>query len=94
MRPPPLPQSTQVLLSHLSSFRGMGTAAVECVSGCTCQPSTLDGTTSSRVSIFKSHSFKVRWGAVRWEGAVRCGGRVVFTATSRHLVLPSRRILP
>lgn len=51
---------TSLLLSHLRSYSGMGTAAVECVSGCACDPNTLDGTTASHVSVFKVHSFKVR----------------------------------
>jgi hypothetical protein len=53
---------TSLVLSHLKSYTGMGTAAVECVSGCSCERSTLDGTTPSHVSIFKTHSFKVGGG--------------------------------
>lgn len=49
-----------MLLSHLRSYSGMGTALVECLSGCQCEPNVLDGTTASRVSVFKVHSFKVR----------------------------------
>lgn len=48
-----------VLVGHLRSYVGMGTAAVECRSGCSCRPSILDGTSASRVSVFKIHSFKV-----------------------------------
>lgn len=48
-----------VLVGHLRSYVGMGAAAVDCRSGCTCRPSTLDGTSASRASVFKIHSFKV-----------------------------------
>ncbi|KAL4422911.1 hypothetical protein ABPG75_009108 [Micractinium tetrahymenae] len=48
-----------VLLGHLRSYAGMGTAAIQCRSGCSCRPSTLDGTSASRASVFKIHSFKV-----------------------------------
>lgn len=34
---------------------------MECVSGCACKPSVLDGTSASRVSVFKVHAFKVGW---------------------------------
>lgn len=64
---------TSLVLSHLKSYTGMGTAAVECVSGCSCERSTLDGTTPSHVSIFKTHSFKVS----RHE---RCRVRVTISA--------------
>lgn len=59
-RPPGRGGGTRVLLSHLRSYSGMGTALVECLSGCQCEPNVLDGTTASRVSVFKVHSFKVR----------------------------------
>lgn len=36
-----------------------GAALVECISGCTCEPSVLDGTSAARVSIFKTHAFTV-----------------------------------
>ena len=87
-------QRTQLLLSHLSSFRDMGTAAVECVSGCTCQPSRLDGTTPSRVSIFKTHSVEVRRGG--WAGWVGgwVGARVVlYCLAPAALLVTSWRLL-
>lgn len=58
---------TRVQLSHLKSYSGMGTALIRCLSGCTCEPSILDGTTASHVSVFKVHSFTVR----AWVAEVR-----------------------
>lgn len=59
--PPGLqPRRTEVLLSHLRSSAGMGTAEVRCAAGCACAPSVLDGTTAARVSVFKVHAFQVR----------------------------------
>ena len=43
---------TQVWLSHLRSYQGMGTARIECKSGCTCTPTLLDGTWNRRASLF------------------------------------------
>lgn len=43
---------TVVWLAHLRSYRGMGTALIECVSGCTCAPAKLDGTWQRRASLF------------------------------------------
>ena len=37
-------------LAYLSSYVNMGKAAVTCVSGCTCEPSTLDGHTTEKHS--------------------------------------------
>lgn len=41
----------QVSLSYLKSYRGMGTADVACVSGCTCEPQLLDATWETEVSL-------------------------------------------
>lgn len=57
---PLVPRYTEIELAHLTSYAGMGTAAVECVAGCACEPSVLDGTTARRVSVFRVHSFKAR----------------------------------
>lgn len=64
------PSRTEVHLSHLRSYSGMGTADIECLSGCACEPSVLDGTTASRVSVFKVHAFRVRrvLGMRGWRG--------------------------
>ena len=74
------PSETVVWLSHLRSYEGMGTARIECVSGCSCVNATLDGTWSQRASVVSFTRFLVRrgerlrmWGCVRhvWEeGAV------------------------
>ncbi|KAI7839286.1 hypothetical protein COHA_006984 [Chlorella ohadii] len=45
---------TLIWLSHLRSYQGMGTALIECKSGCTCEPTKLDGTWSRRASLFWS----------------------------------------
>lgn len=50
-------------LSHLASYQGMGTARVECVSGCKCDPSWLDGTWDRQASLFTILRFHVRPGA-------------------------------
>ena len=52
-------QDTLVWLSHLRSYKGMGTARVQCVSGCMCKPSKLDGTWQMRFSLFWFHRFQV-----------------------------------
>lgn len=36
------------------SYQGMGTALIECKSGCTCEPTKLDGTWNRRASLFWS----------------------------------------
>lgn len=36
------------------SYQGMGTALIECRSGCTCEPTKLDGTWNRRASLFWS----------------------------------------
>lgn len=51
---------TAVHLSHLRSYEKMGTADVECVGGCSCEPSVLDGTHSDHTSVFIVHSVEVR----------------------------------
>jgi len=50
----------QVSLSYLKSYRGMGTADVECVSGCQCEPQLLDGTWETEVSLQQILQFWVR----------------------------------
>lgn len=46
-------------LSHLASYQGMGTAAVECVSGCRCKRNVLDGTWERDASLFTIMRFHV-----------------------------------
>ncbi|KAL4442042.1 hypothetical protein ABPG77_011303 [Micractinium sp. CCAP 211/92] len=50
---------TLLWLSHLRSYAGMGAAHAECVSGCTCNPTTLEGTWEQRVSLFYMTRFHV-----------------------------------
>ncbi|KAL4431189.1 hypothetical protein ABPG75_006445 [Micractinium tetrahymenae] len=51
--------NTYVWLSHLRSYRGMGTARVECVSGCSCSATRLDGTWERKASLFTITRFHV-----------------------------------
>jgi len=46
-------------LSHLASYQGMGTALVECVSGCKCERNILDGTWGREASLFTVMRFHV-----------------------------------
>ena len=46
-------------LSHLASYQGMGTALVQCVSGCKCEQSILDGTWGRDASLFTVMRFHV-----------------------------------
>ncbi|GFH18797.1 uncharacterized protein HaLaN_15658 [Haematococcus lacustris] len=42
-------------VAHLRSYAGMGMASVECLSGCTCSPTILDGHHQARVSLVALH---------------------------------------
>ena len=49
-----------VALDHLTSWRGMGRARIECVAGCTCAPTVLDGhLPDERASLRSMHTFEV-----------------------------------
>lgn len=48
-----------VYLSHLKGYKRMGTAWVECVAGCECERSVLDGTWAQQATLMQIHSFKV-----------------------------------
>ncbi|KAL4423775.1 hypothetical protein ABPG75_001076 [Micractinium tetrahymenae] len=48
-----------VYLIHLKSFEGMGTAAIECVAGCSCSRRTLDGTWDTPASLQQMRKFTV-----------------------------------
>ena len=54
-------ERAEVYLSHLKSYTGMGTATVECVSGCTCSSKkmVLDGTWAERSTLMQPVHFKV-----------------------------------
>ena len=60
-------QQAEVLLSHLKSYEGMGTAQVKCVSGCRCLTTTLDGTWGQKATLLQIHKFRVRLLGC-WEG--------------------------
>ncbi len=42
-------------LVHLASYKGMGTANVTCVSGCTCPLTQLNATEAGWVSVFRTY---------------------------------------
>lgn len=48
-----------VYLVRLRSYEGMGTARVECVSGCSCDPSTVVNSWAVATSVFEAFSFQV-----------------------------------
>lgn len=63
-------KDTFVWLSYLRSYAGMGVASVECVGGCRCEGSRLDGTWERRASLFYAARFHVRRGrAYNWLGS-------------------------
>ncbi|KAI3430747.1 hypothetical protein D9Q98_009159 [Chlorella vulgaris] len=47
-----------VYLVRLRSYEGMGTARVECVSGCSCDPSTVVNSWAVATSVFEAFSFQ------------------------------------
>lgn len=51
------------LASHCTAcslaVQGMGRASVECISGCTCEPSTLDGWWERHASLQVMHTIRV-----------------------------------
>lgn len=68
---------SQILIGHLASYSGMGRARVECVSGCTCDPSVLDGWWERHASLQVMHTIMVSggdrcsfsgWGRCSWRG--------------------------
>lgn len=46
-----------VSISFLQSYEHMGMARVQCDSGCTCRPSTMNGHTGHHTSMLAMHSF-------------------------------------
>eukprot|EP00887_Chlorella_sp_A99_P003432 scaffold7.g3432.t1 len=50
--------ATTVHLGHLKSYQHMGRARVECVAGCRCQPSTLEGAWERKATLQAQHSFQ------------------------------------
>lgn len=51
---------SQVLIGHLASYEGMGQAEVECVSGCECETTVLDGWWERHASLQVMHTVMVR----------------------------------
>ena len=54
---------------YLRSYESMGTAKVECVAGCACAESRVDGTWERRATIMQMHEFQVGLGAEFQGGA-------------------------
>ncbi|GAB4816347.1 hypothetical protein N2152v2_003393 [Parachlorella kessleri] len=52
-------KATRVILGYLKSYESMGSAAVECVNGCECERTTLDGTWARKATLFQMHEFEV-----------------------------------
>lgn len=50
-------ETNDVVLTHLISYEHMGKATVECVSGCTCETTELEGYTHEQVSLTSLHRF-------------------------------------
>jgi hypothetical protein len=48
-----------VLIGHLASYEGMGQAEVECVSGCECETTVLDGWWERHASLQVMHTVMV-----------------------------------
>lgn len=53
---------SQILVGHLASYEGMGRARVQCVSGCKCEESVLDGWWERHASLQVMHTIMVRRG--------------------------------
>jgi hypothetical protein len=51
---------SQILIGHLASYEGMGKARVQCVSGCECKESVLDGWWERHASLQVMHTVMVR----------------------------------
>eukprot|EP00887_Chlorella_sp_A99_P000470 scaffold17.g470.t1 len=52
-------RTSLILLGHLASYTGMGQARVECLSGCACNASTLDGHWQKSASLQVMHAIQV-----------------------------------
>jgi hypothetical protein len=52
-------QPAHLHLSHLKSYENMGTALVDCVSGCTCEPQSFSTLWDFQLSLMQIHIFEV-----------------------------------
>lgn len=71
-----LPRSSTPLFLPPHSYSGMGLAGVECVAGCECRPSAIDGFWATKVSLTQMHAFRVRWNSgsdSAWHGGKAWG---------------------
>ncbi|KAI7846460.1 hypothetical protein COHA_000070 [Chlorella ohadii] len=50
-------EQNDVMLTHLISYEHMGKAKVECISGCTCEPTEFNGHVQDKVSLTALHRF-------------------------------------
>lgn len=53
-------ERSEAFLGYLESFSGMGVARIECVSGCSCNSTTINGHVGRRVSLTKMRGVQVR----------------------------------
>lgn len=96
----------QVLLAHLKSYAGMGRARVECRSGCTCEPSVLEGHWGVKASMQMIHKFRASQSArctlrvtvLQQTGSggrkVKLAGLMVLPANSGELGEKMQRLIP
>eukprot|EP00887_Chlorella_sp_A99_P000046 scaffold16.g46.t1 len=50
-------QPATVYLGYIRSWRGMGRARVECMRGCRCEPTTIDGAWRRKATLRQTHTF-------------------------------------
>eukprot|EP00887_Chlorella_sp_A99_P003009 scaffold9.g3009.t1 len=55
---PAAPETVTVHLGYTRSWRHMGKASVECVSGCTCKPNVMEGNWERHATLQQSHAFE------------------------------------
>ena len=55
----PADERTVIVLMVLTSYEHQGIIGIECVAGCTCQPTRFDAHTTDKYSIMKPHAFAV-----------------------------------
>lgn len=71
-----------LMLGHLKSYESMGAAYVQCVSGCACNDSVIEGTWDRRATLMQMHEFKVGVGEGR--GLVAQGAIAVWHQGARE----------
>ena len=72
----------------------MGLARITCASGCSCQPSLVDGLWRQRTSLMQMHSLTASWGAVGWLVVWWVGGGGGGTGAAADCPCPLAACLP